>query len=72
MPTSILAFALTLEKRWAEAKSQYQLALSSNPGSTVAEKGLRDLQTLAKNELPPLPGARDAGLLRASATPRAN
>jgi Tfp pilus assembly protein PilF len=67
-----LAFAFTLERRFAEAKAQYQLALSANPGSTVAKSGLQNLETLAKNELPPLPIPRDGNLLRASAAPRAN
>jgi tetratricopeptide (TPR) repeat protein len=68
-----LAFALTLERRFDEAKAQYQLALTSTPSSAVAQNGLRNLQVLAQNnELPPLPTDRDHAILRASATPRAN
>ncbi len=67
-----LAFALTLERRFDEAKAQYQLALTSTPSSAIAQNGLRDVQTLASNDLPPLPAARDSAVLRAAASPRAN
>jgi Tfp pilus assembly protein PilF len=38
-----LAFALTLQKSWAEARVQYQRALALDPSSAAARKGLRDL-----------------------------
>jgi Tfp pilus assembly protein PilF len=44
-----LAFALTLENRFPEAKLHYQLALQSDPSSAAAKKALQELeQVLAR------------------------
>ena len=45
-----LAFALTLERRWNDARAQYQLALASDPKSERAKNGLRNLEILAQKE----------------------
>ncbi|MDE3158590.1 MAG: tetratricopeptide repeat protein, partial [Acidobacteriota bacterium] len=44
-----LAFALTLENKWAEARKRYQMALAADASSAAARKGLQELETaLAK------------------------
>jgi Flp pilus assembly protein TadD len=44
-----LAFALTLENKWAEARKRYELVLALDATSTAARKGLQELDTaLAK------------------------
>ena len=42
-----LAFVLTLNRRWSEARTQYELALDANPEFTVATSGLKNLETVA-------------------------
>jgi Tfp pilus assembly protein PilF len=39
-----VAFALTLEKSWAEARAEYDKALALEPSSAAAKKGLQDLE----------------------------
>jgi Tfp pilus assembly protein PilF len=47
-----LAFVLTLEKHWPDAKAQYEAALALEPNSVPARKGLRELDRLvARNSL---------------------
>jgi tetratricopeptide (TPR) repeat protein len=41
-----LAFALTLDRRWAEARKHYEEALASEPSSEHAKKGLEELNAL--------------------------
>jgi Tfp pilus assembly protein PilF len=41
-----VAFALTLEKSWAEARAEYEKALALDPSSAAAKKGLQDLETV--------------------------
>jgi Tfp pilus assembly protein PilF len=41
-----VAFALTLEKSWAEARAEYEKALALEPSSAAARKGLQDLETV--------------------------
>jgi Tfp pilus assembly protein PilF len=41
-----LAFALTLEKRFPEARLHYQLALQADPASVPAKKGMQELEQL--------------------------
>ena len=41
-----LAYALTLERHWAEAEACYQRALAADPSSTASLKGLRELHDL--------------------------
>jgi tetratricopeptide (TPR) repeat protein len=41
-----LAFALTLERRWDEARDHYELALAATPSLEAARKGLSDLNRL--------------------------
>jgi Tfp pilus assembly protein PilF len=44
-----LAFVLTLENKWVEARKRYQMALTLDAASTTARKGLQELDTaLAK------------------------
>jgi Tfp pilus assembly protein PilF len=48
-----LAFALTLQKSWVEARTQYDKALRLDPSSAAARKGLQDLDmVLAKAARP--------------------
>ena len=39
-----LAFALTLDRHWPEARQQYQQALQAEPSSVPAKKGLQELE----------------------------
>jgi Tfp pilus assembly protein PilF len=41
-----LAYALTLERRWPEARACYERALAANPNSNPARAGLRELDCL--------------------------
>jgi Tfp pilus assembly protein PilF len=41
-----LAFALTLERHWAEARQHYQEALQTDPSSAAAKKGLQELEQI--------------------------
>ena len=51
-----LAFALTLEERYEEARRQYELALVADPSATAAKKGLATLQAHGSaNELAQIP-----------------
>jgi tetratricopeptide (TPR) repeat protein len=48
-----LAYALTLERCWPEARQQYEYALAAKPSSAPAKKGLEELNALvAKAESP--------------------
>lgn len=38
-----LAFVMTLNQQWDQAREEYELALAVNPGSAVAKDGLRSL-----------------------------
>jgi Tfp pilus assembly protein PilF len=56
-----LAFALTLEQRWPEARAQYERALALAPSSAAARKGLQQLDALiARAESAEPPGAAAA------------
>ncbi len=44
---SNLAFVMTLNRRWEDARSHYELALEANPDSTVANAGLETLEAIA-------------------------
>src|SRR5207249_10438430 len=56
-----LAFALSLERRWPEARGQYRQALAADASSAPARKGLKELEAaMAKAPLhepatPPAP-----------------
>jgi Tfp pilus assembly protein PilF len=63
-----LGFALALERRWSEARAQYQLALSADPSSSLALAGLHNVEVLAQTDLPTLPAKRDNGVMNTSAT----
>jgi Flp pilus assembly protein TadD len=41
-----LAYALTLECRWAEARACYERVLAADPSSTESQKGLQSLNKL--------------------------
>jgi tetratricopeptide (TPR) repeat protein len=41
-----LAFVLTLERHWPDAKRQYEAALALDPNSVPAKKGLHELDRL--------------------------
>src|SRR5262249_48296932 len=41
-----LAFALTLEERWADARKHYNYALAQDSSSPQAQKGLNELNSL--------------------------
>jgi Flp pilus assembly protein TadD len=41
-----LAYALTLERRWAEARACYERVLAADPSSTESQKGLQSLNKL--------------------------
>lgn len=43
---SNLAFVMTLDRRWDEARQNYQLALDANPDSEIAKTGLANLEAL--------------------------
>lgn len=43
---SNLAFVMTLNHRWDEARRQYELAIEANPDSSVARTGLDNLATV--------------------------
>jgi tetratricopeptide (TPR) repeat protein len=42
-----LAFVMTMEQRWPEARKEYQLALADNPNSEPAKAGLQKVAQLA-------------------------
>jgi tetratricopeptide (TPR) repeat protein len=61
-----LAFALTLEGHWPEARSHYERALSLAPSLTPAQEGLRQLDlVMAKTD----PSAGDGGKRRPGPEP---
>jgi Tfp pilus assembly protein PilF len=41
-----LAYALTLERRWQEARTCYERALVADPSSTASRRGLQELESL--------------------------
>jgi Flp pilus assembly protein TadD len=41
-----LAYALTLERRWTEARTCYERALVADPSSAASQKGLQELHSL--------------------------
>jgi len=41
-----LAFGLTLQKSWRQARAEYQMALTLDPSNTAAKKGLQDLESV--------------------------
>jgi Tfp pilus assembly protein PilF len=47
-----LAFVLTLNRRWDEARAQYQLALEANPSSLPAKAGLESLAGIMAKATP--------------------
>lgn len=52
-----LAFALTLDQHWDEARAQYELALAANPSLEQAKNGLRELDNLVAKTSRPKPPA---------------
>ena len=63
-----LAIALTLDRRWSEAREQYRLALTADPTSQVAKTRLAELETLvAKVDPAGRNGLQDTKILPASA-----
>jgi tetratricopeptide (TPR) repeat protein len=48
-----LALALTMDRRWEEARGQYEAALAAHPSSEAAQNGLRQLDTLLARTTPP-------------------
>jgi tetratricopeptide (TPR) repeat protein len=65
-----IAFALTTERRWGEARQQYQLALKSRPDSTTPSARLKQLDTLVARVDGPKRSAApvDPGLVTTSAS----
>ncbi len=50
-----VAFALTLEKSWSDARAEYEKALALDPSSEPARKGLRELEVVvARTAQPPV------------------
>jgi len=47
-----LAFVLTLNRRWDEARAQYEFALNANPGSEAAKAGLASLTAIVAKSAP--------------------
>jgi Flp pilus assembly protein TadD len=65
-----LAFVLTMERRWDEARDQYKLALAADPSSTELQIRLQQLDTLAAKLQPSrekVAGTQDARVMTASA-----
>src|SRR4051812_14538773 len=59
---SNLAFALTLKRRWPEARACYERALAADPSSAPARNGLRQVNALlTKGDIPPPVARGDAG-----------
>jgi Flp pilus assembly protein TadD len=55
-----LAFALTMERNWPEARKQYEAALAADADSATAKKGLQELEVLAaKLAARPTPESRE-------------
>ena len=52
-----LAFALTLDQHWDEARAQYELALRANPSLVQAKNALRELDNLVAKTSGPKPGS---------------
>jgi Tfp pilus assembly protein PilF len=51
-----LAFALTLQESWPEARAQYEQALGADPSSAPAKRGLEELRVLmTRLEQPAVP-----------------
>ncbi len=48
-----VAFALTLEKAWPEARAEYEKALALDSSSAAAKKGLKDLETVVARAAQP-------------------
>lgn len=70
-----VAFALSLDKRWDEARRHYELALQLDPTSPVTRSRLQELTTIAARIDTATPdgsriAAHDPAILRASATSR--
>jgi tetratricopeptide (TPR) repeat protein len=64
-----LAFSLSLDKRWQQAREQYQLALAASPRSDTAKARLREIDRLlvAHENRPANPAAaRDATIVPVS------
>jgi Flp pilus assembly protein TadD len=47
-----MAFVLTLERHWPEARRHYERALAADPSSTPAKKGLEQLSVLVAKAAP--------------------
>jgi tetratricopeptide (TPR) repeat protein len=66
---SNLAFALTMDRKWPEAREQYRLALAAEPSSQPVEARLKELDTLiAKVDPRARKGIQDPRLIPTSAT----
>jgi tetratricopeptide (TPR) repeat protein len=57
-----LAYALTLERRWAEAEASYKRALAADPSSTAGQKGLQELHNLIAKAEAAKSGTKDIKL----------
>ena len=65
-----LAFVLTMERRWDEARAQYQLALEADPSSAELKTKLQQLDTLVAKVEPgreKVAGTQDTRFTTASA-----
>ena len=49
---SNLAFVMTLNHRWDDAREQYELALDANPDSAAAQSGLENLEAVVAKASP--------------------
>jgi Flp pilus assembly protein TadD len=72
-----LAYALTLERRWPEARVHYERALAANPNSNAGRSGLRELdclllETEARRLTAPRPNEASQEHLSAEATMNRN
>jgi Tfp pilus assembly protein PilF len=58
-----LAFVLTMNRRWDEARQQYEIALDANPDSAAAKSGLEHLTALIAKTSPgsEIPGSEKPG-----------
>src|SRR5262249_56804428 len=64
-----LAFVLTLQRRWDEARGYYERALALEPASAPARTGLRQLDTLVAKAAAASPLARVAAPVPSAETP---
>jgi Tfp pilus assembly protein PilF len=61
-----LAFVLTLNRQWDDARAQYELALDANPDSAAAKSGLENLNTLVAKSSGDTPSSNSGSVALAS------